>query len=166
METERLLFRPYEGHDFDFLHTLLTDPDMIRYIGKGQVKDRKGSEDFYQWIQETYKKGRFYGLQVMVRKSDGERIGHAGLVPQMINDQEEVEVGYWIRPESWGQGYASEAASSLVKVGLKHLKLPKLFSLIQKGNSPSMRIAEKAGMTCAEVSVRQGREVYIFSRTS
>ncbi|GGP16328.1 hypothetical protein GCM10011346_47780 [Oceanobacillus neutriphilus] len=62
------------------------------------------------WIYRTYEVGENIGLKLLVRKEDNALIGHAGIVPQTIDDTLEMEIGYWISRKYWGKGYASEAA--------------------------------------------------------
>lgn len=81
INSERLLFRPYNDNDFDFLMFLLSDPEMVRFIGNGRTRDRNGGKDFLDWIYRTYKVGKDMGLMVLIRKEDNIPIGHAGLVP-------------------------------------------------------------------------------------
>ncbi|CDQ20174.1 Protein N-acetyltransferase, RimJ/RimL family [Halobacillus karajensis] len=161
--TERLYFRRYVEGDFPFLYSLLTDPETVRYIGDGKPKDRKGAKDFLDWIYRTYRAGEKLGLMVLVRKSDGERIGHAGWVPQIIEREEVIEVGYWLSPAFIGQGYASEAAAFLLQQGKKHLNDKRLVALIQPGNTASQKVAKKVGMRWNKEIMLDGRTVDLYS---
>lgn len=38
--SERLLLRPYNDNDLDFLESLLTNPDIMQFIGNGQTRDK------------------------------------------------------------------------------------------------------------------------------
>ncbi|MEC3885744.1 GNAT family N-acetyltransferase [Halobacillus sp. HZG1] len=161
MRTERLTFRKYEDADFPFLFSMLTDPETVRFIGGGRVKGVKGATDFLQWIYRTYNVFDGYGLHVLVRKSDGMKVGHAGLVPKFIEGKEELEVGYWIGREYWGRGYATEAAAALLKHGKR--ERDRLVSLIQCGNTASQRVAEKVGMGKEKCVVLDGKDVWIYT---
>ncbi|WP_183041149.1 hypothetical protein [Salipaludibacillus neizhouensis] len=46
------------------------------------------------WIYSTYEFGEDMGLMVLVNKEDNTLIGHPGLVPQLIDGNEEIEIGY------------------------------------------------------------------------
>ncbi len=59
----------------------------------------------------------------------------------------EVEIGWRLLPEHWGQGYAGEAASVLLGYGLDRLALPLVISDIRAGNPASLRVARRIGMT-------------------
>ncbi|MRG85935.1 GNAT family N-acetyltransferase [Salinibacillus xinjiangensis] len=143
--------------------SLLSDPEVVRFIGNGKTKDKSGGEDFLNWIYNTYKVGEHFGLMVLVHKEDHIPIGHAGLVPQTINGKDEIEIGYWIAREYWGKGYATEAAKALLDYGRKHLLKERFIALIQPDNLASLHVARKLGMQLDKEVVLGGQDVKVFS---
>jgi [ribosomal protein S5]-alanine N-acetyltransferase len=83
----------------------------------------------------------------MILKSTCELIGDCGLVRQSVDGIDEIELGYHVRRDLWGQGYASEAARACRDYGFENLKVDRLISLIRPENLASRRVAEKNGMT-------------------
>ena len=83
IELDRLLLRPYNDNDLDFLESLLTNPDMMKYIGNGQTRNQNGIKDFLEWIYDTYSQNPNYGLMLILERGTNKPIGHAGLVPQL-----------------------------------------------------------------------------------
>jgi RimJ/RimL family protein N-acetyltransferase len=162
LQTERISFRRYGDVDFEFLHSLLSDPEMVRYIGEGKTRDREGTRTFLEWIYHTYSTGQAFGLMVLENRSTKSPIGHAGLVPQMINGREEIEIGYWISKEYWGAGYATEAAKSLMVYG-RGLGINRFIALIQPENTVSKKVADKLGMTLESEIVLSGQKVHVHS---
>jgi len=65
---------------------------------------------------------------------------------QEVDGVEEVEIGYHIRRDLWGQGLATEAAQACRDYGFSQLGFDKLISLINPANIASRRVAEKNGM--------------------
>ena len=163
IQSETLLFRPYHDEDFDFLASLLSDPEMVRFIGNGQTRDRNGAKKFLDWIYSTYEFGSDLGLMVLVKKDDNVPIGHAGLVPQTIDGIEEIEIGYWIARDFWGQGYATEAALALRDHGIHQLGKRRFIALIQPGNAASRRVAKKIGMHLEKEIKLSGQDVCVYS---
>ena len=163
LQSDRLEFRAYRDEDFHFLWSLLADPEMIRYIGKGQTRDRSEALEFLYWIYRSYQKTPQSGLLLLVRKSDGRRIGHAGLVTQTIEEVEELEVGYWVAKEFWGQGYAKEAAEALRDYGLHKMGRDRLISLIQRDNYASQKVAQHIGMAVEKEIVLSGKKVCLYT---
>lgn len=162
MHSNRLRFRRYTQDDFSFLESLVTDPEVIRYIGNGQVKDPVQTQLFFDRILHGYESGSGTGLLLLERKSDGLAIGHAGLVPQVVDSQQELEIGYWVAKDFWGAGYATEAACSLLEYGRKKLGRTRLISIIQPENLASIRVAEKIGMTCEKQTDFKGQRCSIY----
>ena len=86
-----------------------------------------------------------FGLFSIERREDGLLIGDCGLEVQ-DDGSGDVELGYDLRSDCWGQGYATEAAMAVRDVAFGPLALPRLISLIRQGNERSRRVAEKVGM--------------------
>lgn len=164
METlsDRLLLRSYNNHDLDFLESLLTNPNIVRYIGNGQIRDQEGIQKFLNWIIDTYAINPNYGLKLILEKESNNRIGHAGLVPQLIDGKKEIEIGYWISQEYWGRGFATEAARGVMEYGKNKLKLEKMIALIQKDNTASQKVAQKIGMRIEKELLLNGKDVFVY----
>ncbi len=107
--------------------------------------DRAGVEQWIARNMERYEK-KGYGLWAMVLKSTGELIGDCGLTEQNVDGVEDVEIGYHVRSDLWGQGLATEAARACRDYGFAQLRVERLISLIRPENVPSRRVAEKNGM--------------------
>jgi RimJ/RimL family protein N-acetyltransferase len=161
--TDRLIFRPYNDDDFEFLMSLLSDPEVVRFIGNGKTRDEIGGKKFLQWIYSTYEFGEDMGLMVLVSKEDNTLIGHAGLVPQTIDGVEEIEIGYWISRKYWGKGYATESAKALLEYGKNQLDIKRFIALIQPDNISSQKVAKRVGMEIDKRIVLAGKDVNVFS---
>ncbi|MBD7945073.1 GNAT family N-acetyltransferase [Psychrobacillus sp. Sa2BUA9] len=160
--SERLDFRFYTEADLDFLYSMLSDERMTEFIGNGKTRNRKETFNFLQWIFQHYEQNNEYGLKLLVRKKDGVTIGHAGIVPQLIEGQVELEIGYWIAREYWGNRYASEAAETLLQRGLNQLGVGRFISLIQKPNLASRKVAEKIGMQLEREIILSDKQVCLY----
>ncbi|WP_431803666.1 GNAT family N-acetyltransferase [Halobacillus andaensis] len=165
IESQRLRFCKYTDNEFEYLADLLNNPEMVKYIGEGKTKDREGAKNFLEWIYHTYNLGSGLGLMVLEDKERNNQVGHAGLVPQVIEGEEEIEIGYWVSKEHWGRGYATEAARALLHYGHHQLRLTRFISLIQPGNTASQRVAEKIGMTLEKMIIQGNQDVYVYSTT-
>ncbi|WP_174616090.1 GNAT family N-acetyltransferase [Virgibacillus ihumii] len=163
LSTERLILRPYEDKDMDFLMSMLSDPEMVRFIGNGKIKDEIGAKQFMDWIYSAYEYGSEFGLHVMVLKGEDAPIGHAGLVPQQVEERNEIEIGYWVKRPYWGQGYATEIAAALKNFGLQELAEQRLIALVQPGNVGSQKVAEKIGMKIENQIKLSGQDVFFYT---
>lgn len=166
LKTERLTFRRYSNEDLPFVEALVKDPTVMRYIGNGEVKDDAYAQQLITRMQKQYENWDIYGLHVLEHNETGERIGHAGIVAQIIDNTFELELGYWIAKDYWGQGYGFEAASALKQYADEELELERYISAIQVGNEGSKRIAIKNGMHYLKTVEMDGKlvDIYINAR--
>lgn len=163
IKTARLEFRKYQDEDFDFLCSLLSDPEVVRFIGNGQTRSREGALEFLYWIYRSYRENPELGLRLLIRSEDDVPIGHAGLVKQTIEGREELEIGYWIAKDYWGQGYAAEAAAALRDYGTEQLGNKRLISLIQPENLGSRKVAERTGLALEKEIRLSGKDVCVYA---
>ena len=163
LTSQRLQFENYKEQDIDFLKRLLKNPHMVRYIGEGHVRTDNEIKQFLAWILNHYRTNEHYGLKLLINKETGEKVGHAGIVPQMIEGEEVVEIGYWIDESHWHKGYATEAAIELRDFGLYHLKANKMISLIQEGNIASEKVALRIGMKKEKQIVLNEKSVNVYA---
>ena len=163
LTSQRLQFENYTEQDIEFLERLLKNPNMVKYIGKGHVRSDDEIKHFLAWILNHYEIHEHYGLKLLINKETDEKIGHAGIVPQMIEGEDVLEIGYWIDEIHWQKGYATEAAEALKDLGLNHLKLKKMISLIQIDNRTSEKVALRMGMEKEKQIVLNGKNVNVYA---
>ena len=162
LTTNRLRFVRYTMNDIDTVYELVTDPEVMRYIGNGLTKDYTYAQNLITRMLEQYQNFDDYGLHKLVHQQTGEFIGHAGIVAQIIDDAFELELGYWIKREFWGLGYGFEAAQALAKYADEEMGLERYISAIQVGNDGSKAIALKNGMQLEKVIEMEGKQVEIY----
>lgn len=162
LSSERLRFERYTMEDVPLVLELVTDPAVMQYIGNGQVKDIDYATHLIERMLEQYKNFDDYGLHKLIHKETGAFIGHAGLVAQLLDDAFEIELGYWIAPDYWQQGYGFEAAEALKSYADEEMYLERYVSAIQVGNSGSKKIALKNGMQLEKVIEMEGKQVEIY----
>ncbi len=143
-QTPRLTLREFEPEDTDALAKVLSDSETMRYYPAPY--DRVGVTDWIERNRVRYEKDGF-GLWAMLLNSTAELIGDCGLVRQSVDGVDEIEIGYHVRRDHWGRGYAPEAARACRDYGFSRLEADRLISLIRPENRPSCRVAEKIGMT-------------------
>jgi RimJ/RimL family protein N-acetyltransferase len=61
----------------------------------------------------------------------------------------EVELGYRMRPDAWGRGYATEGAAALLADALARPGVRRVYAHALLANPGSLRVLEKIGMTYA-----------------
>jgi [ribosomal protein S5]-alanine N-acetyltransferase len=143
LETERLLLREFIPEDVAALSLVISDPNTMRYYPA--ALDRAGVAEWIARNRRRYSEAG-HGLWAMILKDGGEVIGDSGLTRQTVDGVEEIELGYHVRRDLWGQGLAPEGARACRDYGFNRLGAERIISLVRIGNLPSRRVAEKVGM--------------------
>ncbi len=163
LETSRLVLREFRVEDTDALLGVVGDPETMRYYPA--ALDRAGAE---QWIARNRRRYTTdgHGLWAMVLKETGELIGDCGLTLQDVEGSKEMEIGYHVRRDLWGQGLATEAARACREYGFMKFAAERVVSIIRVENMSSRRVAEKNGMAVWKEIIRAGLPhiVYAISR--
>ena len=146
LETERLILRELTLDDLDHLFALYHSPDARKYYSEGIPSYEETKQELEWMIQQCYARYRF-GMWATIHKETGKFIGRCGLTPMNIEGREEIEVGYMLAKEYWGQGLATEAAQAILQYGLEQVGLSRLICVINPANQASSRVAQKIGMT-------------------
>jgi RimJ/RimL family protein N-acetyltransferase len=160
IKTERLTLRQMDFHDEDNLMKIFSDPIAMRFYPS--TKTREDAKKWIQWNLNNYEKHNS-GLWICEYKENGDFVGMCGIVPQIVDEQHEMEIGYLLVREHWGKGLATEAAKASRDFGFNVLGLNRLISMIYKPNTPSIRVAERVGMTFEKETLIRGRETLIYS---
>jgi RimJ/RimL family protein N-acetyltransferase len=139
LTTARLRLRPYREADGDEFVELFSDPVVMAHVG-GALGPEEARRMFAAILGGTHKRAL---AAWMVERVDGGRVGHAALLRAASG---EVELGFVLRPESWGCGFATEIARALVVVAQdRHPGIP-IIATVDIDHVASRRVLEKAGM--------------------
>jgi RimJ/RimL family protein N-acetyltransferase len=140
IETERLILRRFTPDDVEELLALRTDPEVRRYLGD-QSRERVEQRLLY-YISHYEPHG--FGVWGVVSKATGALIGWCGLL--FLDGTDEVEVGYGVAREYWGQGLMTEAARASLRYGFERAGLKRIVAIAIPENTASRRVMEKLGM--------------------
>ncbi|HEY4677839.1 MAG TPA: GNAT family N-acetyltransferase [Candidatus Angelobacter sp.] len=160
LETSRLRLREFVSQDADALAAVLGDPVTMQYYPA--AFEHKGVQEWIGKNIARYQRDG-YGLWAMMLKSSGEVIGDCGCVLQEVEDRNEVEVGYHVRRDLWGNGYATEAAKACMEYAFAKLGARRVISMIRPENLQSRRVAEKNGMSCEKTIFWRGYDHCIYA---
>lgn len=143
-QTDRLILRPMEEKDAEFILELLNDPSFIRYIGDRKVRTIEGARSYItDGPVASYAKNGF-GLYLVELKESGESMGMCGLIRR--NTLMDVDIGYAFLPKFWAKGYAFEAAREMKRYAQEELGLKRLVAVVDPENPSSIHLLEKLGM--------------------
>ena len=113
LKTKRLLIRELTMADVDALHSILSDPDVMRFIEPPYTRQQTAA-----FITENARceVPLVYGLEAL---DTGALIGHVIWHPY---DHEAYELGWILAKEHWGKGYATEITQALLGIAWSELK--------------------------------------------
>jgi RimJ/RimL family protein N-acetyltransferase len=157
LETRRLLLRPISIEDLDDFAALHADPEVTRFI---QPLDREQAEERLRRNEREWAQ-RGHGLFAVLEKDGGKFLGRAGLKhwPQF----DETELGWALRRDAWGRGYATEAGHACAEWALSRFEVDYLTAMISPGNDRSARVAERLRMTPLREDILLGDPVTVYA---
>ena len=146
LETPRLRLRQFTPDDVDRLVELDSDPEVMRYITFGAPTPREVYTEVIlpRWFA-IYRDTPLLGYWAAEERNSGVFHGWFHLRPDRI-DTGEQELGYRLRRDSWGRGYASEGASALIDHGFRRVRVEKISARALAGNHGSRKVMEKCGL--------------------
>ena len=140
LTTARLVLRPPETEDFEPWAALMADEDAARYIGG--VQPAPAAWRTMATITGAWSL-RGFSMFSVIDRADGGWIGRAG--PWFPHGWPAPEVGWALKRESWGRGYAQEAAAACLDWVFDELHWPKVIHCIDPTNAPSVKLARRLG---------------------
>jgi ribosomal-protein-alanine N-acetyltransferase len=142
--TQRLALRRLSMQDFADVRRIHSDPEVMWVYG-GVFDEQKTRE----WIQRNIDRYAKHGVGffAIMLKDTAELIGCGGIILQETDQGVEPEIGYQVRPDQQGRGYATEMARACMRYAFETMNADHIISLIRPDNLPSRRVAEKNGLT-------------------
>ncbi len=157
IETERLTLSPLTVADLDDFVALQEQPEVAwgtTSFTREQALARLEANE-HEWAQ------RGHGLMAVRERETDRFLGRSGL--RLWPQFDEVEVGWALRLEHWGQGYATEAGRAIVQWGFTHLPLDYITAMIMPENARSLMLARRLGFTRLRDDVLLGTPVIVHA---
>jgi RimJ/RimL family protein N-acetyltransferase len=148
LETPRLILRRFTMDDLDDVYVLDSDPEVMFFItgGRGTPRAQLETDHFPAWLGHYQRDGGRFGHWAADLRKTGAFVGWFHLRPGENDPPGEAELGYRLRREAWGNGYASEGARGLVDKAFAELGLDRVRAETMTVNTASRRVMEKAGL--------------------
>ena len=159
LQTERLDLRPFTEADRAAMHATYSDPEVMRFVGHGPVRDESHTAALLGGYADHQRRHGF-SFWAVVERETGAVIGDTGL----LRDRAEVELGYTLGRAWWGRGYATEAAAAWLAHAFGPLGIAEVIALVEPANAGSLRVVEKHGMEFAGPRTAFGRPHLVFRR--
>ncbi|MEU6394546.1 GNAT family N-acetyltransferase [Streptomyces sp. NPDC046939] len=149
LETPRLLLRRFTADDAELLIELDSDPAVMRYLSGGTpTAPERVRERILPAILAGYQKwGGDLGMFAAHERDGGAFVGWFILRPAPHGPLDEVELGYRLRQDAWGNGYATEGSRALLAKAFTELGVRKVWADTLAVNASSRKVLRKLGMT-------------------
>ena len=148
LETQRLILRVPEPRDFEPWAAFVADPEVQRFFGG--VQDRAMA-----WRTMSGMAGgwlsRGFSMFSVIEKESGRWIGRVG--PWQPEGWPGTEVGWGLTRETWGKGYATEAATAAIDWAFETQGWTEVIHTIEAANVNSQKVAERLGSTILRQAV-------------
>ena len=145
--TERLTARRWSLDDADVAYAMYSRPEVTRYLGaEGRpMPSLEQQREALARIVAGYDAQPGLGSWAIEVRTTGDVVGAVLLKP--LPAATEIEVGWHLAPEHWGNGYATEAATAALRHGFGTLGLTEIYAVVRPENERSLRVARRLGMT-------------------
>lgn len=147
IETVRLLMREFAEDDHASIQAWAADPEVVRYEAWGPNTDEQ-TRDFLRGSAAARRSDARAVFDLGFALKDSGLLIGSGRIRIVGQDCVEGDIGYALRRDAWGRGYATEAARALVAFAAACLRLRRLSATCQVENVRSVRVLEKVGMSC------------------
>jgi RimJ/RimL family protein N-acetyltransferase len=145
-QTERLRLRGWTPEDAEPFYSALNTPAVMRWLGGPQTP-----EVWAEGVERLLGYQRDFGhtFWIVERLADGQLLGFCGL--KRVNAPGApmpgaMEVGWRLREEAWGQGFAREAAAASLDLAFGRFGADEVVALTVQGNTGSWGLMERLGM--------------------
>ena len=147
IESKRLILRHISIKDAQDFYELDSNPQVHKYIGNNPVKSIEESKFIIKNILQQYKTNGI-GRLAIIDKQTNVFLGWSGLKyeEQLRTEFNYYDLGYRLKQQYWGNGYATEAAIASLNYGFNDLKLSEICAAADVGNVASNKILKKIGM--------------------
>jgi ribosomal-protein-alanine N-acetyltransferase len=143
LKTERLTIREFQFTDWMDVHAYASNLEVITHMLWGPNTEEETQAFIVHAIDMQRKSPRVDYEFAVIHQSTGKLIGGAGI---HVFDRQ-GEIGYCFHPDYWKQGYASEAAREVLKIGFEELGLHRIYATCRPDNMGSASVMKNIGMT-------------------
>jgi RimJ/RimL family protein N-acetyltransferase len=147
LTTERLVLRPWELDDAEAALAVYGDAGVSRWLSPAMdtVPDLGAMRlILQQWIGEDQRLFSPAGRWAIERQDDKRVIGGAVLLP-LPPGGDDLEMGWQLHPDAWGQGYAVEAGRAVAQWAFDE-GFDEVLAVARPANAKAGATARRIGM--------------------
>lgn len=161
LETLRLRLEPFDETHFAGLLALNSDPVVMQFLGDGSPATAVEVQASIASAKERWERFGFSWWSIIRQDSD-EIIG-AGCVQHIENEPgNPVEIGWRLKRDHWGHGYATEAARAMIAFAFNVLGVAAIHATTHPSNERSINVMKRLGMRSLGLQPYYGRLVAVY----
>ncbi|MFN8714508.1 MAG: GNAT family N-acetyltransferase [Bacteroidota bacterium] len=161
LKTERLQLRLLTEADAPFMHRLMNCEGWLQYIGNRNIYT---IDDALAYLRVVYiapyaKHG--FGFYAVCLEGSNEPVGTCGLIKREVLD--DVDIGFAFLPEHSGKGYATEAATGVMKLA-SSMGITNVVAITTPDNAASIAVLQKIGLAKQKTIELNGEMLLLHSQ--
>ncbi|MDA0708483.1 MAG: GNAT family N-acetyltransferase [Proteobacteria bacterium] len=143
IETKRTLLRSYQSNDLNDHVTILNNWEVTKWLSNAIPfpYSRTDGELFINDEVANFILGNRVTFLIIEKTTNC----HMGGIRLFSLQNEDCEIGYWLGPDYWNKGYASEILDEIINWAFNHASINQLFALTTEKNIPSQNLLKKMG---------------------
>jgi RimJ/RimL family protein N-acetyltransferase len=145
LRTERLLLREFVPEDWRTVYAYQNDPRFLEF-SEWEHRTEQDVKAFVQRFMDQQNDTPRVKFQLAIVLPETNRlIGNIGIRKPGVKAYN-AELGYELDARQWNNGYATEAATEMLKFAFEQLRLHRVTARVISTNENSVRLLEKLGM--------------------
>ncbi len=160
IETERLSVRPWRVEEVDRFVDMYRRPEVVRWFPSARTMEPEEALERIERNLARLAEDPRLGRWAIVDRSRDMPVGTIILTPLPDGDGE-VEIGWHLHPDSWGRGFASEAAGAVLQRGFAD-GLSEVWAVTDPDNERSAAVCQRIGMQLLGVTHRWYHELSLM----
>jgi RimJ/RimL family protein N-acetyltransferase len=145
-KSDRLIFRKLTKNDIVSWAEFFINNDRLHFLGMDLSRSKEILAE--EWIMTQFDRyvDKGLGHLAVEIKESKTFIGLCGVIPRVIEGENEYEIAYSIKPTFWKKGFGTEMAKQMKSYGKEHIDTQRFISIIHIDNVDSINVAKKNGM--------------------
>jgi [ribosomal protein S5]-alanine N-acetyltransferase len=160
IETNRLRGERIRESHWQFWQRIGSNPSVMATLG-GVWNEEKARKKL-QWNCDRWN-NYGHGQWIFFDKLTGQFVGRGGIRKVILTDREEVELGYSLMPEFWGQGLATEIGEKAVSIAFQEFSYSSVVGYTLVDNQKSERVLQRLGFSF-ERNIIYNRQPHVLYR--
>lgn len=148
LSTDRLVIRGWQVDDAAAALQIYGHRDVARWLSPAmdRVTDEAAMRSVLEhWISQDEQMATPAGRWAIENAADHSVIGGVVLLP-LPPGNNDLEIGWQLRPDVWGQGFATEATHAVAGWAF-HQTAEEVFAVVRPGNARAAATAKRNGMS-------------------